>query len=93
MDKLSSHLYWDPGISWKYGLPEGGAHAISFLLHAAAFGKTMVECDFTDFEVSQASQNEVRSGFKSKQHLIMKAVQFLYRFGIRYLMKFDSECI
>ena len=49
------------------------------------------ECDLSDFEVPKASQNEVRSGFKSQQNLIMKAMQMLYRSGLRVHMKFDTN--
>ena len=38
----------------------------------------------TDFEVFQAFQNELRSGFKTKQYPSMNATQFLYRFGMRF---------
>ena len=40
------------------------------------------ECDFDDFEVSQAFQNHLRSSLKTQQNPIMNATQLLYRFGM-----------
>ena len=41
------------------------------------------ECDFNDFELSQAFQNELRSDLKTQQNPIINGTQFLHRFGMR----------
>ena len=42
-----------------------------------------------DFEVTNASQNELRSDLKTKQNRIMHATYFVYRFGMRFGMNFE----
>ena len=48
--------------------------------------------DLLDLEFAKAFQNELRIGLETRQHLVMNTTQFLYRFGLRFYMIFNTKC-